>query len=309
VIEIIGAPIDLGGKRLGSRLGPCAIRLADIVPVLTGLGLTVFDRGDVAVDATPDDPEGFRGFSAIHDGILQLRAQAEDALNGDSIPLVLGGEHTVALGGISAAAAKYGPELAVLWIDAHADVNCPATSLSSNLHGMPIAALQNLSNDADGLRSAQWSTLLESVAPSYLRPDQFYWYGLRDVDAGERPRVKQGFAVTMHDIDRHGIDHTVRRLDRELRANNYRKLWISFDVDALDPILAPGTGTAVRGGLTYREAHLLAELLRDHMAAEDCPYRLAGIDVVEVNPLIDSNNETARVAVEWVASLLGKTIL
>jgi arginase len=173
---------------------------------------------------------------------------------------------------------------------------------------MPLAALCGLPSETEGAPDREWRQLLDALGPDRLDPERIAWMALRDVDASERDKIR-GFATTMHTIDRFGIERTVSDFDNWMRESGATRLWISFDVDALDPILAPGTGTAVRGGLTYREGHLLAELLHEKLSAPSCPYRLAGIDVVETNPLQDTNNATAKVAVEWVASLLGKTIL
>lgn len=308
-IEIIGAPFDLGGRRLGSRLGPDALRMADLEAVLRSLGLQTHDQGDILVPAGPLSGTGFRGFDGLLACIRELRRLVSHALGQGRTPLVLGGEHTLAVGGVSAAIESYGEKLGLLWIDAHSDVHTPATSTSGNLHGMPVAALRGLAAGTSNPRAEQWEILLEALGPGRLCPDQIAWYGLRDVDPGERERVREGFAITMHDIDRRGIEETVRRLDQRWTESGRSHIWISFDVDALDPILAPGTGTAVRGGLSYREAHLLAELLREKLADPACPYRLAGLDLVETNPIVDSGNETANMAVEWIASLFGKTIL
>jgi arginase len=248
-----------------------------------------------------------RDFASLLDLVKRLRVAADRALAAERIPLVLGGEHTVSVAGIGAALALYGDSLGLLWIDAHADINTPGTSQSGNVHGMPIAALQGLPSGVEGLVNEEWNSLAAALGAVRLRPENTAWIGLRDVDLGERPFVKNGLGLTMTDIDRYGMAACVDRLDEQFRRVGARHLWVSFDVDALDPFLAPGTGTAVRGGLTYREAHLMAELLREKLDAG--PYRLVGVDVVETNPMVDTSNETARMAVEWVLSLFGKTIL
>jgi arginase len=164
----------------------------------------------------------------------------------------------------------------------------------------------------EGRYDHDWRKLLDALGPGRLQWNRLAWFGLREVDPAERmliPQHPEALAITMHDIDRHGIIGELERFDTWMRAQGARHLWISFDVDSLDPILAPGTGTAVRGGLTYREAHLTAEVLCEFMGREDCPYDLVGLDLVETNPLFDTNNETAKMAVEWIASLFGKTIL
>jgi arginase len=250
-----------------------------------------------------------RNLLPLIDCVTALRAATAHSLTEGNVPVVLGGDHTLVAGSIAAALHHYGDTMALLWIDAHADANTPGSSASGNIHGMPVAALAGLPSESEGVRDDEWNQLQHAMGPGpRLRLDRTAWFGLRDVDAPERDRI-QGLPITMHDVDRHGVETTLRSVDRWLRTVGATHLWISFDVDALDPMLAPGTGTAVRGGLTYREAHLLAELLREALDAPDCPYRLAGLDVVETNPLVDAYNQTAVVAVEWVASLFGKTIL
>jgi arginase len=312
VIEIIGVPFDLCGARYGSRLGPAALRLAGISGILEGLGFQVQDAGDVPIVAECAPGEGIANLGPLVEEIGYLRGRVEECLSRGSTPLVMGGEHTIAIGAIAAALAKHGPDLAVLWIDAHADLNTPATSPSGNLHGMPLAALLGLESGVTDQSDGQWRSLLDVLGPERLQWNRIAWFGLREVDDAERdliPSKPEALAMTMHDIDRHGLVSELMRFDTWMRALGAKHLWISFDVDALDPILAPGTGTAVRGGLTYREAHLCAEVLREFLDKSDCPYQLAGLDLVETNPLFDTNNETAKMAVEWIASLFGKTIL
>lgn len=308
VIDIIGAAFDLCGYAEGSRLGPAAIRLAGLQAELEKLGLKSRDRGDVVGPGPYTDEDGMRNFPPLLATVRGLRERTREALQDDSLPLVLGGEHTLAVGCVSAALDFFGGDLAVLWIDAHADINTPGSSETGNLHGMPLAALAGMSSGVDGTPDREWNKLLQALGTTKLDPTRIAWCGLRDVDSAERERLN-GFAASMHFIDRHGIERFVDDLDAWLKKISAKRLWISFDVDALDPILAPGTGTAVRGGLTYREGHLLAELLHEALHTPDCPYKLAGVDLVEVNPLQDTNNATAKVAVEWVASLFGKTIL
>jgi len=313
VIDVIGVPFDLCGKRLGSRLGPPALRLAGLTKVLQDLGLEVHDQGDLPTGIDAAKQDGLRNFEPLLSCVTDLKRRTLDALSRGSMPLVLGGEHDLSIGSVSAALEVFDGDLALLWIDAHADVNTPATSTTGNLHGMPIAALQGVHSGYGGKVEMQWGKLLSEVVPaSRQRADRCAWYGLRDVDPGERDLIRRtpgDCAITMQDVDRRGVVDTMHEVDRWLRGTGATKLWISFDVDVLDPILAPGTGTAVRGGLTYREAHLCAELLREFLDAPDCPYQLAGLDVVEVNPLFDTNNETAKMAVEWIGSLFGKSIL
>lgn len=311
MIDIIGAPLDLSGKRRGTRLGPAAVRLAGLVETLQSLAQSVEDRGDLAFGRDHTAPGGLRNFEPVATFLSELRQRTATSFDANRVPLVIGGEHTLSIGSVAAAFQKYGDDLAVLWIDAHADLNTPATSPSGNLHGMPLSLLTGLESGTQGQMDKEWRALREAMIGSKtMRPDRLAWLGLREVDTGERALLRsfQGcFPATMQDVDRRGLVGTLDRFDAWMRASGATALWISFDVDSLDPVLAPGTGTAVRGGLTYREAHLCAELLREKL--DGGAYALAGLDLVETNPLFDTNNQTATTAVEWIASLFGKTIL
>lgn len=309
MIDIIGAPFDLCGKRTGSRLGPAAIRLAGLEEMLCGLDQHVRDLGDVPVIGSPSGGEGIRNADAAIPTINDLRGRVTSSIQAGHLPMVLGGDHSMAIGAVGGALANYGQDLAVIWMDAHSDLNTPATSPSGNLHGMPVAALLGLESGVGGAADEQWRKLIPSVR---LEAGRVAYFGLREMDPGERnviASLSNCYTATMHEIDRHGIVSCVHRLDHWLARSGATKLWISFDVDMLDPVLAPGTGTTVRGGLTYREAHLVAELVREMLDVPGCPYSLAGLDIVETNPLFDNLNETAKTAVEWIGSLFGKTIL
>lgn len=308
-IQIVGAPFDLCGLRLGSRLGPAAVRLAGLRPALEAAGLTVRDPGDPAYVHEPTEGPGLRNFEALYFAIRGTRDRVAAAFETGAFPLVLGGEHTLSAASVGAALDATGGDLAVLWIDAHADVNTPGSSDTGNIHGMPIAALAGMPSETDDARiDREWGQLKDALGATRLDPARVAWFGLRDVDPAERAHLK-GLPITMHEIDRYGIEACLGRVFEWLARTGCRNLWISFDVDALDPFLAPGTGTAVRGGLSYREAHLLAELLSEWLGGESCPVRLVGLDVMETNPIFDANNGTATVAVEWIASLFGKRIL
>lgn len=312
MIRILGAPFDKCGRMAGSRLGPGALRIAGLEDALRGMRLAIRDDGDIPL---PPSAEAGSGILFFREGVKvarRLRERVSEAIQSGDVPLVLGGDHSISIGSVSGAIQCFGGKLAVLWIDAHADYNTPATSPSLNLHGMSLAALVGF--EVQGGRGADdWAELLESVVPAErLAPHHTAWYGLRDVDMGERAHIRASkgcLPLTMHDVDRQGVGATFAKFDRWMRESDAEALWVSFDVDVMDPVLAPGTGTAVRGGLSYREAHLLAELLHESLAAPGCPYRLVGLDVVETNPTRDRSNETATTAVEWVASLFGKTIL
>jgi len=309
MIEVHGGAFDLCGLRLGSRLGPAAVRLAGLAEALEALDLTVVDCGDVGMRPAYTCGGGLRNFKPLKKCLTELRARTFSALQNDKVPLLLGGEHTIAAAGVGAALQKFNGSLGLLWIDAHADINTPGTSTTGNIHGMPLAALAGLPSETTGRADDEWRELVDLlVVGSKLNLDTTVWFGLRDVDRAERAHLR-GHPITMHDIDRIGVVDLVEGMDRWWRKAGIQQIWISFDVDALDPVLAPGTGTGVRGGLTYREAHLTAELLREKLDRKDCPYRLVGADVVETNPLFDSCNETAKMAVEWLSSLFGKTIL
>ncbi|MFY9235493.1 MAG: arginase [Fimbriimonadaceae bacterium] len=309
MIDVIGAPFDLCGKRTGARLGPPAIRLAGLEETLCGLGQEVSDLGDLPIPTEEMGSERLRFGAAAIQNLTQIERVVSKSISEGHLPLVLGGDHSIAIGGIRAALNTYGADLALLWLDAHSDLNTPATSPSGNLHGMPVGALLGIESGAEGIADEQWAQIIPTTP---LKPENVAFFGLRELDPGEQQVIgslQHCYKATMHEIDRHGIVSSMRRLGHWLDTIGAKRLWISFDVDMLDPVLAPGTGTAVRGGLTYREAHLVAELIRELFDKPDCPYQLAGLDVVEINPLFDSHNETAKTAVEWIGSLFGKTIL
>ena len=308
MIEIIDAPFDLCGRQVGSRLGPMAMRLAGLGSALDSMGVP-YTLGGSAVELVGDRPSERQ---EIYDQAVpfysNLKSKVSDAIKRGNLPLVVGGDHSLSIGSISGALNHYPSGLAVLWIDAHMDLNRPVQSPSGNLHGMPLAALSRLTDGAD-----IWHRLLHEVVPSPgLTPEGMMWLALRDVDKGEVDNLKElngALALTMQDVDEVGVLGCMNRIFDHLAASGCTHLWVSFDVDSLDPVFAPGTGTAVRGGLSYREGHLIAETLRRMLDRSDATFELAGLDVVEVNPLQDQKNETAHVAVEWVSSLFGKRVL
>jgi len=314
-MELIGVPFDLAGKTLGSRLGPAALRLAGISQTLAKLGIILKDGADIPIlpgSLEGESSAGLRNFHPSFDCVRTLKARVAHCISSGDFPLVVGGDHTIALGAVAGALDIYGDDLAMIWIDAHADLNTPATSPSGSLHGMPVAALLGLPSGLSGLHDQQWQELICGVADTHLRSERAAWFGLREVDPGEQVHLrnlKGRFVNTMHDIDRQGIVPCLMQFDDWLKKSGAKNLWISFDVDVLDPLLAPGTGTAVRGGLSYREMHIFGEVLHEILNAPDCPYKLAGLDIVEINPLNDTNNITALTVVEWIASLCGKRIL
>lgn len=308
MIDLIGVPFDHCGRLSGSRMGPITVRLEGLIDALARLGVSVADQGDIvpvdSVRLTSRDEK----YAAAVPVYQALSNSVEASCRRNHVPLVLGGDHSLAIGSVSGALRAFGAGLGVLWIDAHMDLNTPETSPSGNLHGMPLAALTRLSSPG----SPVWEQILNSIVPvSGLEGSHLAWLGLRDVDQGEVQnlgRLPGAVAMTMKDVDRSGMPGCLDRLRQWIIETGMTHLWVSFDVDSLDPLFAPGTGTAVRGGLTYREGHLIAETLSQWIH-EDKIVRLAGLDVVEVNPMQDSHDETAKVAVEWVSSLFGKDIL
>ena len=294
-VAIIGAALDLGAGRRGVDMGPSAIRYAGLHDRLQGIGYDVLDWGDVetaVLEATDETDETARYLPEIKAACGRVARLTGLALEQEALPLVLGGDHSVALGTLGGLAQARG-QGGVLWIDAHSDMNTPDTSPSGNVHGMPLAAALGFANGR--FESDAWT--LPAVEQSRVA-----LVGLRSVDAQERERIRElGIkAYTMSDIDRIGIERAIRESLSHIAGPGF--VHISLDMDALDPEVAPGVGTPVRGGLSYREAHLALELVAESGLA-------GSFEVVEVNPILDRENSTAQLAVELVASALGKTIL
>jgi arginase len=293
-IAIIGAPLDLGQGRRGVDMGPSAMRSASLEERLTSLGFRVRDHGNVETavqEATTLQDERARFLPEIRETCERIAAKVAEESRAGAIPLVLGGDHSVALGTLGGLASVHGAG-GVLWIDAHPDINTPETSPSGNVHGMPLAAALGLAGAA--FQSDTWPLPAVDAKRVAL-------LGIRELDDGERRLLREADVrvFTMSEIDRIGIERAVREaLDR---VSGPGFVHVSLDMDALDPELAPGVGTPVRGGLTYREAHLALELVAESEIA-------GSLEVVEVNPILDRENTTALTAVELVASALGKTI-
>jgi arginase len=297
-ISLIGAPTDVGAGARGASMGPEALRVAGIVGTLQGHGLDVVDRGNLAGPSNPWLPpvEGYRHLDevvawnrAVHDAML-----AE--LRGKRLPILLGGDHCLGIGSISAVARhcrETGKKLRVLWLDAHADFNTNQLTPSGNTHGMPVACLCG-----HGPKELiEMSGAVPAVSAKSVRQ-----IGIRSVDAGEKHFVHEvGLEVfDMRYIDEMGMRHTMELALATLDANTH--LHVSFDVDFLDPDVAPGVATTVRGGPTYREAQLCMEMIADTGA-------LASLDVMELNPALDVRNATAEVALDLIESLFGKSTL
>lgn len=297
-IELIGAPTDIGASVRGAGMGPDALRVADLAGTLARMGFEVLDRGNLAGPATPwAAPTG--GLRHLDEAVAWNRAvydAVDTALGAGRLPLMMGGDHSLAIGSISAVAwhvRQRGQTLRVLWLDAHTDVNTHGTSPSGNIHGMPVACL--LGHGPAALTG--WSG-----QPAALTPDAIRFLGIRSVDADEKRAIQaQGLTVfDMRHIDEHGMRNTLTEALQDVDENTH--LHVSFDLDCLDPADAPGVGTGVRGGPTYREMQLCMEMLAD-------TGRLGSVDVVELNPALDVRNRTAEVAVELIASLLGQSTL
>jgi arginase len=292
---IIGAPLDLGAGRRGVDMGPSAIRYAGLEERLRALGVDCVDHGNVATavaEATTEHDERARFLPAIRVTCERVAELVGAALADDRVPIVLGGDHSIALGTLGGLAARRGPG-AVLWFDAHGDLNTPATTPSGNVHGMPLAAA--LGRGGSGFESAAWT--LPAVVPERVAV-----IGARDLDPGERELVRELElpVYTMSEVDRRGIQDVVA--DALGRAAGAPFVHVSLDMDGLDPDVAPGVGTAVRGGLTYREAHLAMEMVAESGL-------LCCLEIVEVNPILDRHNATAALAVELAASAFGARTL
>jgi arginase len=292
---VIGAALDLGQGRRGVDMGPSAIRYAGLSARLRELGLEVEDLGNVgtavaeAID--PGNPKA-RFLAQVKATCEHVAELVERAVRNGRFPLVLGGDHSVALGTLWGLAALHGPG-GVLWIDAHGDLNTPQTTPSGNVHGMVLAAALGIAGD---------EFASERYPLPALDPKRTALIGVRSLDRGERELLQeQGLAVyTMTDLDQIGVAAAVRDALDRVRGGPF--VHLSFDADVVDPKDAPGVGTPVRGGLGYREAHLAMELVSESGL-------LGSMDVVEVNPILDHENETAQLSVELVASALGARIL
>ena len=294
-VAIIGAELDLGAGRRGVDMGPSAIRYAGLADRIGELGLEASDWGNVETaiaETVATGSERARFLGEIKGACEQVARRVAEAAGQGLVPLVLGGDHSIALGTLGGMAAQAGPG-AVLWFDAHGDLNTPQTTPSGNVHGMPLAAA--LGQAEDGFRSDAWPL------PA-LDPERVSLIGVRALDDGERQIVgKLGVTVhTMSEIDRRGVQEVVgEALDR---ARGASFVHVSLDMDVVDPDVAPGVGTPVRGGLSYREAHLAMELVAESGL-------LDSLEIVEVNPILDRVNETAALSVELAASALGARIL
>jgi arginase len=300
-IHIIGVPLDLGGNRRGVDMGPSALRIAGLGERLAALGFPVVDKGDLhaPIPETQEQLDEHKKYIRDITSVCQLLYDtALASLLAGAMPLVLGGDHSLAAGSVSASAdwaraAKQLP-IGLLWIDAHGDMNTPATSSSGNVHGMPLAAL--LGPEPSELAR------IGKQSPK-VQPSQTVIIGVRNLDEREKVAVRESrvHVFTMKDIDRQGVASIIEQAVA-LAGQGTAGIHVSFDMDVCDPQIAPGVGTPVKGGLDYREAHMVMEIIADSGL-------LTALDIVEVNPTLDERNATAQLGAELVLSALGKKIL
>ncbi|RBA02713.1 arginase [Staphylococcus arlettae] len=297
-IHIIGAPSTFGQRKLGVNFGPDALRYAGLVERLKNIGHSVEDKGDIAVPAVDVEKfkgkqEGLRNLNEIIEVSENLSNAVSSSIKNQAFPLIIGGDHSIAIGSISGVSQHY-ENLGIIWYDAHGDLNIPEESPSGNIHGMPLRVLLG-----DGDKQL---VNISGYAPK-VKPENIVLIGMRDLDVGERDFIRENNikTYTIADIDRNGIKQVMEESVSYLK-DKTDGIHLSLDVDALDPVETPGTGTKVLGGLTYRESHFALEMLHNTNL-------ITSMDVVEVNPLIDQNNHTAEQAVCLMGSFFGETLL
>jgi len=299
-VRIIGVPMDLGASRRGTDVGPSALRIAGLGAAIRRLGHTVALETDIAVPAmetrTAEDSHA-RYKPQILEVCTELADQVQAILDQSAFPLVLGGDHSIAMGTVAGAAAHFrarGERMGLIWFDAHGDMNLPETSPSGNIHGMPLAHVLGRGDpDLAGIKG---------FSPK-VRPENVALIGIRDLDAGERRIIRESgiHAFTMREIDEHGMAAVARRALRIVNEGT-AGYHVSFDVDGCDPSVIPGSGTLVPGGVNYREAHLLLEYVADDG-------RLCSMEVVELNPFLDNKNVSAERTLKLILSALGQSII
>lgn len=300
VVNVLGVPLDLGGARRGVDMGPSALRIAGIGERLASIGCVVIDKGDLAapIPETQAERDPKKKYVREIARVCQkLYQQVYQAHEDGALPVVLGGDHSLAAGSVGASAdfaAAHGSEIGLLWVDAHGDMNTPASTTTGNVHGMPLAALI-------GPEPAELSKI--GARSPKVRAEKTVLIGVRNLDPLERDRIRDaGIRVfTMKDIDRDGIAKVMEQA-LAIAGQDTHGIHVSFDLDVCDPAIAPGVGTPVKGGLDYREAHMVMEMIADSQ-------RLMALDMVEVNPILDSQNQTAVLGVELVSSAFGQGII
>ncbi|MFT7679361.1 MAG: arginase [Planctomycetota bacterium] len=299
-VALVGVPMDLGGGRRGVDMGPSAFRIAGVERAVKKLGLELIDRGNVEVmqphDRAPKDPKA-RYLEEIADCCTRLKSRVQEIVGDEMLPLVVGGDHSIAVGTVAGISSHYhaqGKRIGLIWFDAHGDVNTPETTHSGNIHGMPLASI--LGHGPDALTRIGERFPMVDVENATL-------VGVRSLDEGERELIRSlGLTCfTMKDIDQLGIHEVMQRAIKRAMAGT-AGFHLSFDLDGTDPSVAPGVGTPVPGGVSYRESHTVMELVADSGG-------MLGLEMTEINPILDDKNQTSRAAVEFVASALGKRVL
>lgn len=302
-VALIGCPFDLGASEAGARMGPAALRVAKLAETLVDLGVEVIDHGDLAapdaVAALSLRPisQQMRQLPLVAAWCRQISRHAYDAMRNGATPIFLGGDHSISMGsvnGVARHAAAIGRELHVLWLDAHADFNTPASTPSGNMHGMSLALLAGEAGLGD---------VFGEERTVQVKLDHLHLFGIRSIDTAERQslRARGVDVVDMRLIDEFGVPVLLRRILDKVRTSG-AMLHVSLDVDFLDPAIAPGVGTTVPGGATYREAHLAMEMLHDSGL-------VTSLDVVELNPFLDVRGQSALLLVDLIGSLFGRQIV
>ncbi|AOV06561.1 arginase [Sporosarcina ureilytica] len=296
-ISMIGVSLDLGQSRRGVDMGPSAIRYAGVVDRVEAIGHQITDEGDIHINAglqAENSDSKLKNLKEVLETNKKLAEKVESVLKEDKFPLILGGDHSIAIGTLAGLSTKY-KNMGVIWYDAHADLNTDETSPSGNIHGMPLAVsigrgderLVNLHRDGQK-----------------IKPQNIVIIGARSIDSGERLLIKElGIQVyTMHEIDKYGMTTVMQKALQHLEGNQVDGVHLSLDLDALDPLYTPGVGTPVPGGVSYRESHLAMEILEESGL-------ITSAEFVEVNPILDERNKTADVAVALMGSLFGEKLL
>lgn len=296
-ISLLGVPLDLGQSRRGVDMGPSAIRYAGLINRLEAAGHEVVDEGNIRVDARQikerKDLE-LKNLDEVLKANHKLAENVESIIKAKRFPLILGGDHSIAIGTLAGLSTAY-TNLGVIWYDAHADMNTKETSPSGNIHGMPLAVSLGL---------GEKSLIDIHGEGAKVKPENIIIIGLRDVDAGEKTLIKKlGIKVyTMHEIDKYGMTTVIQESIDYLKLRKVDGVHLSLDLDGLDPLYAPGVGTPVPGGISYRESHLAMEMLAE-------TEMITSVELVEVNPMLDEKNKTADVAVALMGSLFGEKLL
>lgn len=296
-IAIIGVPMDLGQTRRGVDMGPSAIRYAGVIEFLEKLGYKVRDLGDLHINRNSNntvDHSGINNLAEVVQVNTVLAGKVKNILEDGAFPLIFGGDHSIAIGSL-AGISPFFDNLGVLWFDAHGDLNTPETTPSGNIHGMPLAVSLGLGHER--------LVNIGGFAPK-VKWENVVMIGIRSLDPGEKQIIREkGVKVyTMHDIDRLGMAQIMEQTIEYFKRLNVDGVHLSFDLDSLDPIYAPGVGTPEPGGVTFRESHLAMEMLAEAQI-------ISSAEFVEVNPILDERNKTAELAVDLMGSLFGKSIL